>query len=76
VEVRFPEGRTFRFGSTRVSFTGPMFHGIEFSRVGWVFATVVEHGGEKLIHSSDLNGLMIEDYAVASSSKIDRLKLT
>jgi len=63
VEVRFPEGRTFRFGSTKVSFTGPMFHGIEFSRVGWVFATVVEHGGEKLIHSSDLNGPIIEDYA-------------
>jgi predicted metallo-beta-lactamase superfamily hydrolase len=31
--------------------------------LGWVFATVVEYKGEKLIHSSDLNGPIIEDYA-------------
>jgi predicted metallo-beta-lactamase superfamily hydrolase len=30
--------------------------------VGWVFSTVIEHGGQKLIHSSDLNGPIIEDY--------------
>jgi hypothetical protein len=63
IEVRFPEGKTFKFGSTELRFTPPMFHGIEFSRVGWVFATVVKHGGEKLIHSSDLNGPIVEDYA-------------
>ncbi|MEM2289903.1 MAG: hypothetical protein QW356_02755 [Candidatus Hadarchaeales archaeon] len=63
VEVRFPEGREFRFGRTVLRFTRPLFHGIEFSRVGWVFATVIERGKEKLIHSSDVDGPMIEDYA-------------
>jgi predicted metallo-beta-lactamase superfamily hydrolase len=63
VEVKFPEGREFKFGGTKLRFTAPMFHGIEFSRVGWVFATTVECGGEKLIHSSDLGGPIIEDYA-------------
>jgi len=62
-EVRFPEGKKFQFGRTRLRFTKPLFHGIEFSRVGWVFATVVERGREKLIHSSDLSGVYIEDYA-------------
>ncbi len=63
IEVRYAEGREFRFGKTRVRFTKPLFHGIEFSRVGWIFATVVEHEGKKLIHSSDMNGPVIEDYA-------------
>ncbi|MHA1208431.1 MAG: MBL fold metallo-hydrolase [Candidatus Freyarchaeota archaeon] len=63
VKVKYPEGRKLRFGDTRLRFTKPLFHGIEFSRVGWIFATVVEHGGEKLIHSSDMNGPIIEDYA-------------
>jgi hypothetical protein len=62
-QVVFPEGREFRFGGTRLRFKGPLFHGIEYSRVGWIFSIVVEHGGEKLIHSSDLNGPVIEDYA-------------
>jgi hypothetical protein len=62
-EVRFPEGREFEFGRTKLRFTRPLFHGIEFSRVGWVFATIIERGGEKLIHSSDLSGIYIEDHA-------------
>ncbi len=63
IDAKFPEGKEFKFGRTKLRFTLPMFHGIEFSRVGWVFATVIEHGGEKLIHSSDLDGPIIEDYA-------------
>lgn len=62
VRVKFPEGRLFSFGETAIRFSGPLFHGIEFSRVGWVFSTVIECKGEKLIHSSDLNGPVIEDY--------------
>ena len=63
IEVRFPDGKEFKFGRTKLRFTPALFHGIEFSRVGWVFATVIEYGKEKLIHSSDLDGPIIEDYA-------------
>jgi hypothetical protein len=63
IEVKYPEGREFIFKNTRLRFTEAFFHGIEYSRVGWIFATVVEYGGEKLIHSSDMNGPIIEDYA-------------
>lgn len=63
IEVKFPEGKEFKFERTKLRFTPPLFHGIEFSRVGWVFATVIEYGKEKLIHSSDLGGIYIEDYA-------------
>lgn len=63
VEIRFAEGKQICMGETRIRFTGPLFHGVDYSRLGWVFATVVEHGGRKLIHSSDINGPVIEDYA-------------
>ncbi len=63
IEVRYPEGSKVSFGDTTLRFTRPMFHGIEFSTVGWVFATYVEYGGKKLIHSSDLVGPVIEDQA-------------
>ncbi len=61
--VKYPEGKEFKFGDTTLQFSKPLFHGIEFSRVGWVFYTIVEHEDEKFIHSSDLNGPIIEDYA-------------
>jgi hypothetical protein len=63
IEVKYPESKTFEFGKTKIRFTHAMFHGLEFSRVGWVFATVIERGEEKMIHSSDLDGPVIEDYA-------------
>ena len=59
----YPEGREFKFGKTKLRFVGPLFHGIEYSRVGWVFSTLVEYEDEKFLHSSDLNGPVIEDYA-------------
>jgi len=32
--VKYPEGRCFRFGETTLRFTEPLFHGVEYSRVG------------------------------------------
>ncbi len=63
LHIFFGDGRSFEVGATKVSFTKPMFHGVELDRVGWVFATKIECGGVKVIHSSDLQGPMIEDYA-------------
>lgn len=63
LKVFFADGKEFQFGETKIKFTKPLFHGIEFSRVGWVISTIVEHDEEKLIHSSDLNVPIIEDYA-------------
>ncbi len=62
-EVVYADGRTFRVGDTVVRFTEPLFHGVEYAGPGWVLAIVVEHGGAKLLYSSDLQGPIIEDYA-------------
>jgi len=31
--------------------------------IGWVLMLTVEHGGVKVVHSSDVQGPVIEDYA-------------
>lgn len=59
----FADGKTFRFGTTKIRFMKPMFHGIEFSRVGWVIPIVIEKESVKILYTSDLNGPIIEDYA-------------
>jgi hypothetical protein len=63
IEIKYPEGNELSFGKTKLRFTKPIFHGLEFSDVGWIFATVIEHGRKKLIHTSDISGPVIEDYA-------------
>lgn len=63
MEIVIADGKKIKIGETMVRFTKPLFHGIEYSTTGWVIAVVVEHGGEKLIYSSDLEGPTIEDYA-------------
>ncbi len=63
LKVYWADGRTFELGCVRVRFTKPLFHGVEYSRVGWVLAVVVEAGGVKLLYSSDVNGPIVEDYA-------------
>jgi len=61
--VEFVDGQEREVGRTLLRFEGPFFHGVEYDRVGWVLSVVVEHGGAKLIYSSDLQGPIIEDYA-------------
>ena len=61
--IHYADGSGFVSGNTRVRFTAPLFHGIEYASTGWVISTVIEHGGTKLIHTSDLGGPVIEDYA-------------
>jgi len=63
IRVRFADGKEFLFGETKVRFSEPLFHGIEHSKLGWVISTVIEYGGKKLIHSSDVNGPIVEGYA-------------
>jgi len=49
LKVLFADDKEFEIGKTKVRVTPPLFHGIEYDRVGWVIA--------------DLQGPSIEDYA-------------
>ncbi|MFQ6090823.1 MAG: hypothetical protein ACE5LD_05230 [Candidatus Bipolaricaulia bacterium] len=61
--IEFADGRLSKVGETTIRFSEPLFHGIEYANTGWVVAVVVEHGGERFLYSSDLEGPTIEDYA-------------
>lgn len=62
-EIIFADGKEFKIGKTRIRFTRPLYHGIEYDRIGWVIGLVIEHKDKKFIYSSDLEGPQIEDYA-------------
>lgn len=62
IEVRFADGREIIKGKTRVRFTKPLFHGIEYARLGWLIALVVEYGSHKFLYTSDLQGPQVENY--------------
>ena len=63
VNVMWADGREFEFRGTKIKFSKPLFHGEEYSRVGWVLYVVVKESNWCLLHTSDLDGPVIEDYA-------------
>lgn len=64
IPVHFADGEEFKKGDTRVKFSSPLFHGIEYAGTGWVIATLIQdESGYTFLHSSDLQGPTIEDYA-------------
>ncbi len=63
LHIEFADDREYVFGGTRIRFTKPMFHGIEFDRLGWVIGVVIEDRDSKLLYTSDVQGPFIEDYA-------------
>ncbi|MBC7189506.1 MBL fold metallo-hydrolase [Candidatus Aerophobetes bacterium] len=63
-KIYFADGNFFQIGGTRVRFTRPLFHGVEYDRVGWVVGLVVEFNEKRFIYTSDIQGPAIEDYAV------------
>ncbi len=62
--VEFVDGRTIEYDGVRIKFTKPLFHGVEFSRVGWIISAIIELPKAKVYYSSDVNGPIIEDYAL------------
>ncbi len=49
------DGRDFKFGSTRISFSPPVFHG-KNARLGYVVQTLIDDGKKRIIHTSDIEG--------------------
>lgn len=65
-DVRIADGRTFRFGQTRISFTGPVWHGPAGTNLGHVLmlsARGAGNNGKRILFSSDVNGVYDESQA-------------
>ncbi len=60
-ELVAADGEEFRIGETTLRFSEPFPHGERGTRLGYVIMTVVEHGGRKFIHASDVEGPVVEE---------------
>jgi predicted metallo-beta-lactamase superfamily hydrolase len=53
------DAKTFKFGEeTVIRFSEAVFHGSEYSSLGWVVMTLVEYGKERFMFSPDIQGPM------------------
>lgn len=52
------DANTFTFGTTKVRFSEPVFHGPENSELGWVLMTTIEFQGERFLFAPDVQGPM------------------
>jgi len=54
------DGKTFEFGNTKLRFSDPVFHGSEYTPIGWVLMTTIESGDERVLFTSDIQGPMYD----------------
>lgn len=54
------DGKTFTYGKTRLKFSKPVFHGEENTPLGWVLMLSIEFEGQKVMHTSDVEGPILD----------------
>jgi len=57
-KIENADGKTFDFGSTKLEFSEPVFHGPTNSALGWILMTTIECDNEKILFASDVQGPM------------------
>ncbi len=60
--IEIADSKEFKFGNAKISFSEPLWHGVPKTRLGYVLMTKVEEDWT-LVHSSDVDGPTIEEYA-------------
>ncbi len=63
VEVLFVDDKEFTLGKTKIKITPPLFHGEEYTRLGWVIGFTLIYENEKILYSSDIQGPVVEEYS-------------
>jgi len=58
-EIVVGDGKEFRFGNTRIVLSPPVMHGHD-ARLGYVIMVYIEHGGESVLFTSDVEGFLDE----------------
>ncbi|MDQ1280978.1 MAG: uncharacterized protein QG670_2241 [Thermoproteota archaeon] len=55
------DGKAFTYGKTKMKFSEPVFHGEENSPLGWVIMLTIEFEGQKVMHTSDVEGPILDE---------------
>jgi predicted metallo-beta-lactamase superfamily hydrolase len=58
--LEIADGKSFTFGETTITFSKAVCHGTN-PRLGYVTETCIKSGGEKFLHTSDVEGPSLED---------------
>lgn len=58
--IRIADGKEFKIGKTRISFSKALWHGVRGTNLGYVIMAKVTDGGEKLLYSSDVDGPVLK----------------
>jgi predicted metallo-beta-lactamase superfamily hydrolase len=59
-KIEFSDGRSFQFGKTQIAFSKAVCHGTN-PRLGYVTEVCIKSGGEKFLHTSDVEGPSLQD---------------
>ncbi len=60
-DIKIADGETFRFGSTVISFSRPVWHGTEGTNLGYIVMVKIEDGDKSLLHTSDVDGPVLKE---------------
>lgn len=55
-EILYVDGKKIQVNNTTISFSQPMPHGEEGTQLGYVLMVSINHGGESILHCSDIQG--------------------
>ena len=55
-EISYADGKSFEVGNTSIKFSGPLPHGSEGSKLGYVVAVTIRWNGKSFMHASDVQG--------------------
>ena len=61
--IEYADGKEFSFGKTKIKFSKPLWHGPKGTSLGFVVMVSVQRGKEKLLYTSDLNGVYLRGQA-------------
>lgn len=59
--IEVADGKVFEFGGTRLEFSKPVFHGEEDTALGWVLMLSIEHDGERVAYTPDVQGPIFDE---------------
>ena len=55
-ELEWVDGRSFTFGDTIITYSHPLPHGPNGSKLGYVLSTTIEHRGSRFLFAPDIQG--------------------
>jgi predicted metallo-beta-lactamase superfamily hydrolase len=57
-KLEYVDGKEYLFGDTKIRFSEPVVHGEPGTELGWLMMTTIEHGDERVLFTSDVQGPM------------------